>query len=135
MHRALQEFCIQEPFISFLIDFLDCGTDNFPLWLAQDQVRVSTLNDDEALIYYTKTIVADLRVNLVRVDSDFGATSFKAKLSNAEELRVHTMVVIGGRDKETDAVSVRLQRGSPQGTKPKAEIIADTLAAIRTRRP
>ena len=40
---------------------------------------------------------------------------FKAKISNAEQLRVHTMLVIGGRDMEADAVSVRLHHGGPQG--------------------
>jgi threonyl-tRNA synthetase len=61
---------------------------NFPLWLAPDQVRVITLNDDEALINYAKPIVAELRTNMVRVDADFSATPFKAKISNAEQLRV-----------------------------------------------
>ncbi len=55
-------------------------------WLAlePDQVRVITLNDDEALINYAKPIVAELRANRVRVDADFSATPFKAKISNAE---------------------------------------------------
>jgi threonyl-tRNA synthetase len=47
-------------------------------------VRVSTLNDDEALINYAKPIVNELRANMVRVDSDFSATPFKAKIDNAE---------------------------------------------------
>ena len=106
----------------------------FPLWLAPDQVRVITLNDDAALIDYAQPIVAELRANMVRVDSDFSTTPFKAKISNAEQLRVHTMLVIGGRDMEAGAVSVRLHHGGPQGAKPKAEVIADILAGIRERR-
>jgi len=70
-----------ERFIGFLIEH-DAG--NFPLWLAPDQVRVITLNDDEALINYAKPIVAELRARMVRVDADFSATPFKAKISNAE---------------------------------------------------
>ena len=107
---------------------------NFPLWLAPDQVRVITLNDDEALINYAKPIVAELRANMVRVDADFSATPFKAKISNAEQLRVHTMLVIGGRDMEAGAVSVRLHHGGPQGAKPKGEVVADILASIKERR-
>ncbi len=72
--------------------------------------------------------------NMVRVDADFSATPFKAKISNAEQLRVHTMLVIGGRDLEAGAVSVRLHHGGPQGAKPKAEVVADILAAIKERR-
>jgi threonyl-tRNA synthetase len=56
---------------------------NFPLWLAPDQVRVITLNNDQALINYAKPIVAELRANMVRVAADFSATPFKAKISNA----------------------------------------------------
>ena len=129
IHRA--PLGTHERFIGFLIEHY---AGNFPLWLAPDQVRVITLNDDEALINYAKPIVAELRANLVRVDSDFSATPFKAKISNAEQLRVHTMLVIGGRDMEAGAVSVRLHHGGPQGAKPKAEVVAEILASIRERR-
>ena len=84
-------------------------------------MRVITLNDDEALIAYAKPIVAELRANMVRVDADYSATPFKAKISNAEQLRVHTILVIGGRDMEAGAVSVRLHHGGPQGAKPKGK--------------
>ena len=106
---------------------------NFPLWLAPDQVRVITLNDDETLIAYTKPIVAELRANMMRVDADFSATPFKAKISNAEQLRIHTTLVIGGRDMEAGQVSVRSHHGGPQGAKPKAEVVADILASIKER--
>ncbi len=97
-------------------------------------MRVITLNDDEALINYAKPIVAELRANMVRVDSDFSATPFKAKIADAEKTRVHTMLVIGDRDMESGAVSVRLHHGGPQGAKPKGEPVADILAAIKERR-
>ena len=97
-------------------------------------MRVITLNDDEALIAYAKPIVAELRANMVRVDADFSATPIKAKISNAEQLRVHTRLVIGGRDMEAGAVSVRLHHGGPQGAKPKGEVVAEILASIKERR-
>ena len=128
IHRA--PLGTHERFIGFLIEHY---AGNFPLWLAPDQVRVITLNDDEALINYAKPIVAELRANMVRVDTDFSATPFKAKISNAEQLRVHTMLVIGGRDMEAGAVSVRLHHGGPQGAKSKGEVIANILASIKER--
>ena len=42
--------------------------------------------------------------------------------------------VIGRRDMEAGAVSVRLHHGGPQGAKPKAEVVADILASIKERR-
>lgn len=80
-------------------------------------------------------IVNELRANIVRVDANFSATPIKAKIANAEAARVHTMLVIGPRDKEVGAVSVRLHQGGPRGAKPKAEAVADILTAIRARRP
>ena len=71
---------------------------------------------------------------MVRVDADISATPFKAKIADAEKLRVPTMLVIGGRDMEAGAVSVRLHHGSPQGAKPKAEVIANILESIKERR-
>jgi threonyl-tRNA synthetase len=129
IHRA--PLGTHERFIGFLIEHY---AGNFPLWLAPDQVRVITLSDDEALINYAKPIVNELRANLVRADGDFSATPFKAKIADAEKARVHTMLVIGGRDLEAGAVSVRLHQGGPQGAKPRAEVIANILAGIKERR-
>jgi len=129
IHRA--PLGTHERFIGFLIEHY---AGNFPLWLAPDQVRVITLNDDEALINYAKPIVAELRANMVRVDSDFSATPFKAKIANAEQLRVHTMLVIGGRDMESGAVSLRVHGKGNIGAKPKGEVIAEILQSIKERR-
>jgi len=48
--------------------------------------------------------------------------------------RHYITLVIGGRDMEAGAVSVRLHHGGPQGAKAKAEVIADILAGIKERR-
>ena len=68
----------------------------------------------------------------MRVDSDFSTTPFKAKIADAEKLRVHTMLIIGGKDMEAGNVSVRLHHDGPQGAKPKAEVVvAEILADIK----
>ena len=43
------------------------------------------------------------------------------------------MLVIGGRDMEAGAVSVRLHHGGPQGAKPKGEVIAKILMDVKER--
>jgi threonyl-tRNA synthetase len=129
IHRA--PLGTHERFIGFLIEHY---AGNFPLWLAPDQVRVITINDDPALVAYAQTIVNELRAHMVRADGDFSATPFKAKIADAEQVRVHTMLVVGARDMEAGNVSVRLHQGGPQGAKPKAEVIADILASIKERR-
>jgi threonyl-tRNA synthetase len=49
-------------------------------------------------------------------------------------MKVHTMFVIGKRDIEADAVSVRVHGKGNLGAKPSAEVVADLLAGIRERR-
>ena len=130
IHRA--PLGTHERFIGFLIEHY---AGNFPLWLAPEQVRIITLNDDVALQEYAKPIVNELRANMVRVEADFSANPVKAKIADAETARVHTMLVIGGRDLEAGNVSVRLHSGGPQGAKPKAEVVTEILAAIKARKP
>ncbi|MCI0534933.1 MAG: His/Gly/Thr/Pro-type tRNA ligase C-terminal domain-containing protein [Verrucomicrobiales bacterium] len=130
IHRA--PLGTHERFIGFLIEHY---AGNFPLWLAPEQVRVLTLNDDTALIDYAKPTVTELRANMVRAEGDFSANPIKAKIADAEEAKVHTMLIIGARDVEAGNVSVRLHSKGPQGAKPTGEVVADILAAIKERRP
>jgi threonyl-tRNA synthetase len=44
------------------------------------------------------------------------------------------MLVVGGREKGADTVAVRLHGKGNQGTRPRAEAIAEILQAIRERR-
>jgi len=93
-----------------------------------------TLGEEEPLLNYARAIASELRAGMVRVETDFGSDPIKAKIANAEQARVHTMLVIGGRDLEAGAVSVRLHGKGPQGAKPKAEVVAEILTAIKERR-
>ncbi len=129
IHRA--PLGTHERFIGFLIEHY---AGNFPLWLAPDQVRVITIGEDEPLLNYAKQIVNELRAHQVRATGDYGSDPMKAKIANAEQAKVHTMLVIGGRDMEAGAVSVRLHGKGNVGAKPKGEVVADILASIRERR-
>jgi threonyl-tRNA synthetase len=129
IHRA--PLGTHERFIGFLIEHY---AGNFPLWLAPEQVRVLTLGEEEPLLNYARAIVSELRANFVRCEADFGTDPIKAKIAEAEKAKVHTMLVIGGRDMEAGNVSVRLHGKGNLGAKPKAEVIADILSAIKERR-
>jgi threonyl-tRNA synthetase len=130
IHRA--PLGTHERFIGFLIEHY---AGNFPLWLAPEQVRVMTIGEEEPLVNYAKAIVSELRANFVRCESDFSSNKINGKIQEAEQAKVHTMLVIGGRDMEAGNVSVRLHGKGNVGAKPKGEIVADILAAIKERRP
>ena len=129
IHRA--PLGTHERFIGFLIEHY---AGNFPLWLAPDQVRIITIGTDEALVDYAKEIHRELRLNEVRADIDLSNDPMKAKIADAEKIKVHTMLVIGNRDLEAGAVSLRVHGKGNLGSKPKADAVADILNAISERR-
>jgi threonyl-tRNA synthetase len=129
IHRA--PLGTHERFVGFLIEHY---AGNFPLWLAPEQVRVMTIGEEEPLVNYAKAIVNELRASFVRCESDFSSNKINGKIQVAEQAKVHTMLVIGGRDMEAGNVSVRLHGKGNLGAKPKAEVIAEILAAIKERR-
>jgi threonyl-tRNA synthetase len=129
IHRA--PLGTHERFIGFLIEHY---AGNFPLWLAPEQVRVLTIGDEEPLVNYAKAIVNQLRANFVRVDADYSTNKINGKIQDAEKAKVHTMLVIGGRDMEAGNASLRLHGKGNLGAKPKGEVVADILAAIKERR-
>ena len=130
IHRA--PLGTHERFIGFLIEHY---AGNFPLWLAPEQVRVLTIGDEEPLVNYAKAIVQELRANMVRAEGDYGTDKINGKILRAEESKVHTMLVVGPRDMQAGNVSVRLHGKGNVGAKPKGEVLADIIAAIKERRP
>jgi threonyl-tRNA synthetase len=129
IHRA--PLGTHERFIGFLIEHY---AGNFPLWLAPEQVRVLTIGEEESLVNYAKSIVQDLRAHMVRAEGDYDSDKINGKIQRAESSKVHTMLVIGPRDMQANAVSVRVHGKGSLGAKPRAETVADILAAVRERR-
>ena len=131
IHRA--PLGTHERFIGFLIEHY---AGNFPLWLAPEQVRILPIGgpDETALMDYANALRAELRSHTVRATIDASSDPIKAKIANAEQQKVHTMLVLGHRDLEAGNVSLRVHGKGNLGAKPRGEVIADILASIRERR-
>jgi len=129
IHRA--PLGTHERFIGFLIEHY---AGNFPLWLAPEQVRVLTIGEEEPLVAYAKALVQELRANMVRAEGDYSNDKINGKIQQAEQAKVHTMLVVGPRDLAANAVSVRVHGKGSLGAKPKTEVVGAILQAIRERR-
>ncbi len=130
IHRA--PLGTHERFIGFLIEHY---AGNFPLWLSPEQVRILTIGDDPKLMDYARSILKELRAHQVRAELDDGTDKINGKVQRAEQMKVHTMFVIGKRDMEADAVSVRVHGKGNLGARPRSEAIGEVLSAVRERRP
>jgi len=129
IHRA--PLGTHERFIGFLIEHY---AGNFPLWLSPEQVRILTIGDDPKLLDYAQSVLNELRAHQVRAEIDDSTDKINGKIQRAEQMKVHTMFVIGKRDMESNAVSVRVHGKGNLGAKPRADAIAEILDAIKQRR-
>ncbi|HNU98513.1 MAG: threonine--tRNA ligase [Verrucomicrobia bacterium] len=127
IHRA--PLGTHERFIGFLIEHY---AGNFPLWLAPEQARVLPVT--EAQIDYARGIVDELRAQQVRAEFEFSNDKLMGRIQRAEAARVHHILVVGGREREANAVAVRIHGKGQQGVRPRSEVIAEMLESIRERR-
>ena len=128
IHRA--PLGTHERFIGFLIEHY---AGNFPLWLSPEQVRILTIGDDPKLLDYARSILKELRAHQVRAEMDESSDKINGKIQRAEQMKVHTMFVIGKRDMEANAISVRVHGKGNLGAKPRDEVISTLLEQIKTR--
>jgi threonyl-tRNA synthetase len=129
IHRA--PLGTHERFIGFLIEHY---AGNFPLWLSPEQVRILTIGDEPKLMDYARSILKELRAHQVRAELDESTDKINGKIQRAEQMKVHTMFVIGKRDLEADAISVRVHGKGNLGPKPRSEATGEIVSGIIERR-
>ena len=81
----------------------------FPFWLAPVQVAIVPIADRH--LDYAERVRAALAVAGLRGEIDDRSERMQLKLRDAQERRVPVMVIVGNRDEEAGAVSVRLRTG------------------------
>jgi threonyl-tRNA synthetase len=128
IHRA--PLGTHERFIGFLIEHY---AGNFPLWLSPEQVRILTIGDEPQLLDYARAVLNELRSHQVRAEIDTSTDKINGKIQRAEQMKVHTMFVIGKRDMEANAISVRVHGKGNLGAKPRDEVMSILLEQIKIR--
>lgn len=96
-------------FERFLSVYLEHTGGKFPVWLAPEQVRVATLNDEEPITKLAGEIVAKARELGVRATVDDSNESVGKKIHNAEAMKVPYTLIIGGKEVESGQVTPRVR--------------------------
>ena len=127
IHRA--PFGSLERFTGVLIEHF---AGNFPTWLAPEQVRIITLNDE--VVSFADEVFKLLKKAGIRVGIDASAEKLGAKIRNAETEKVPHMFVIGRKEAEAKQVSVRSRiRKSFEGVKGVDEAVAEIVEDAKSR--
>ena len=76
-----------------------------------------------------------MRGHQVPAEIDDSTDKINGKIQRAEQMKLHTMFVIGKRDMDADAVSVRVHGKGNLGAKPRTQAVAEILDSIKARTP
>jgi threonyl-tRNA synthetase len=128
IHRAIVS--TMERMVSYLIE-LYAGA--FPVWLAPVQVTVLPITDRQ--IDYANQVLAKLREAGIRATLDDRKEKVNLKIREAQLQKVPFMLVIGDREAEAGAVSVRNRRHGDEGMRPVEEFVADISRLVREKTP
>jgi threonyl-tRNA synthetase len=126
VHRAL--FGSVERFFGVLIEHY-AGA--FPLWLAPVQVGLVPISERHQ--EYAQKVKAELEAAGLRVEVDDRNEKMNAKIRDLANQKVPYILVMGDKEAEAHAVSVRTRAKGDQGSMPLATFLANSQKLIETR--
>ena len=126
IHRALLGSI--ERFFGILLEHYGGA---FPLWLAPEQVRLLPIADRH--VAYCQAVAGELRDAGLRVSVDARPEKTGHKVREAQLQKVLYMLVVGDREVEGAAVSVRALKGGDKGARPKDAFREQTVKRVRER--
>jgi threonyl-tRNA synthetase len=109
-----------ERFLAVLIEHTE---GKFPLWLAPEQLRVATLNQDETIVSFAEDLVNKARDCGLRAEIDSSGESVGKKIREAETMKVPYSVVIGAKEVESGRLNPRNRSDLPE----LGELLVDEL--------
>ncbi len=126
IHRALLGSI--ERFFGVLIEHY---AGRFPLWLAPVQAKILPITDD--LNDYGEEIKARLKKEGIRAELDSRSEKIGHKIRESELQKIPYMLIIGNKEKENSAVSVRLHGKGDRGSLKLEELMDILLAEIKEK--
>lgn len=96
-----------ERFMAFL---LEQTAGKLPVWLAPEQLRIITLNQDQTIIDFAETVANEARKLGVRAHVDAQNESVGKKIRDAELMKIPYTVVIGPKEVEAGELTPRIRQ-------------------------
>ncbi|MDZ7785770.1 MAG: threonine--tRNA ligase [Candidatus Saccharibacteria bacterium] len=103
----------------FLSVYIEHTAGKFPVWLAPEQVRIITVNQEDETIAFANKVVEQANELGLRVELDNSHESVGKKIRNAEVMKVPYTIVLGEKEIQSGEVVPRV-RGDMEVQKPHA---------------
>jgi threonyl-tRNA synthetase len=115
-------------FERFLSVYLEHTNGHFPLWLAPEQLRVATLNDEEPILKMANNVVEKAHQLGLRAGLDDSNESVAKKIRDAEVMKVPYTVVIGAKEVESGNVTPRHRSDLPEISESSVDELLERLS-------
>ncbi len=116
LHRAIVGS--PERFLMILIEHFAA---NFPTWLTPIQVKILPIA--ERHVEYGKNVLEELKKAGIRAELDDKSETLGNKIRNAQNEKVAYMFIVGDKEIEKNAISVRKRNGEDLGSKDQEDFI------------
>lgn len=126
IHRA--PLSTHERMIGFLLEHY-AGA--FPVWLAPRQAELIPIADRH--VEYAQQAARRMLEAGLRAEVNDSSDRMNNKIRKAQERKVPYMLVVGDKEVEAGAVSLRLRSGEDRGALPLEEFIAYAVQVVRNR--
>jgi threonyl-tRNA synthetase len=104
---------------------------DLPLWLAPEQARVLPVSDK--FLDAARAVKARLTEVGLRAEVDERSEKLGAKIRDGELAKIPILLVVGAREAESKAASVRVRHRGDLGTKTLDELVATMTTTVRKR--
>lgn len=121
---------IMGSFDRFFSVYIEHTAGRFPVWLAPEQLRVITVNQEQATVDFAETIAVRARELGVRVRVDNDNETVGKKIRNAEALKVPYTVVIGQKEIEGGELMPRIRKDLEVSETHDSRTIEELLVTI-----
>jgi threonyl-tRNA synthetase len=104
---------------------------DFPFWLAPEQIRLLPVTDE--VRGYAEAVLSQLKAAGVRASIDHSGDRLGKLIRNGEQMKIPVLGVIGAKEAETGAISLRSRREGDLGSVALADLVAAASRANQDR--
>jgi threonyl-tRNA synthetase len=114
----------------FLSVYIEHVAGRFPVWLSPEQVRITTVNQEEPVVKFAEDMVSRAKELGLRVTFDNDNESVGKKIRNAELMKVPYTVVIGEKEIESGELTPRIRKDMEVSEQHDAHTVDEFLKTV-----
>ncbi|HKR82210.1 MAG TPA: threonine--tRNA ligase [Candidatus Saccharimonadales bacterium] len=114
----------------FLSVYIEHTAGKFPVWMAPEQIRLITVNQEDATLTFAQKVTNQAQALGLRVVTDNNNESVGKKIRNSEIMKVPYTVVVGEKEIETGEFVPRIRKDIAVSDRTESRTIEEFLKTV-----